>query len=99
MRISVLSVLENNSHYVKRVRIWSFSGSHFPAFGLNRDTPFLSIFSPNAGKYGSEKLRHSPRNDHYMLYFNIIIINYDQLWLSGKFTTLINHIFDEELLL
>ena len=76
MRISVLSVLENNSHYVKRVRIWSFSGSHFPAFGLNRDTPFLSIFSPNAGKYGPEKLQ-----------------------IRTLSNTLINHIFDEEMLL
>ena len=34
-------------HYVKSVRIRSCSGSHFPAFGLNK----------NAGKYGPEKLR------------------------------------------
>ena len=32
-------------HYVKIVRIGSFSGSYFPAF------------SPNPGKYGSEKLQ------------------------------------------
>ena len=44
---------------VKRVRIRSFSGPYFPAFGLNKEryTPYLSVFSPNAGKYGSEKLR------------------------------------------
>ena len=30
-------------HWVKSVRIWSYSGRHFPAFGLN-------AFSPNAGK-------------------------------------------------
>ena len=29
---------------MKSVRIWSFSG------------PYLSVFSPNAGKYGPEKL-------------------------------------------
>ena len=32
------------------------SGSYFPAFELNtRDTPYVSVVSPNAGKYGSEK--------------------------------------------
>ena len=40
-------------HCVKSVRIWSFSGLYFPAFGLNT----VSIFSTNAGKYGPEKLR------------------------------------------
>ena len=32
-----------------------FSGPYIPAFGLN--TEYLSVFSPNAGKYGPEKLR------------------------------------------
>ena len=31
-----------------------FSGPCFPAFRLN--TPYLSVFSPNAGKYGPEKI-------------------------------------------
>ena len=30
-----------------------FSGPYFPVFGLT--TPYLSIFSPNTGKYGPEK--------------------------------------------
>ena len=42
-------------HYVKRVCIRSYSGPHFPAFGLN--TPYLPVFSPNAGKCGPEELR------------------------------------------
>ena len=29
-----------------------YEGLHFPAFGLN--TKYLSVFSPNAGKYGPE---------------------------------------------
>ena len=39
---------------VKSVRIRSFSGPYFPAFGLNtkRYSLSLHIFSPNAGKYG-----------------------------------------------
>ena len=31
-----------------------FSGPYFPAFGLN--TVYLSVFSPNAGKYRPEKI-------------------------------------------
>ena len=44
---------------VKSVRIRSFSGRYFPAFGLKMylDTPYLSVFSPNAEKHGPEKLR------------------------------------------
>ena len=50
---------------VKNVRIRSYFGPHFPAFGLNTErygefstlglnTEYLSIFSPNAGKCGPE---------------------------------------------
>ena len=49
MKVRRLPVFENlvllRVHCVKIVRIRSFSGPHFPAF------------SPNAGKYGPEKLR------------------------------------------
>ena len=42
----------------KSGRILSFSGPYFPAFVLNKeDALYLSVFSPNAGKYGLEKLR------------------------------------------
>ena len=34
-----------NIHCVKSVRIWSYSGPHFPAFGLNTER-----YCPNAGK-------------------------------------------------
>ena len=37
---------------MKSVRIRSFSGTYSPAFGL-----YLSVFSPNAGEYGPEKIR------------------------------------------
>ena len=51
-------ILRNESekdYSVKSVRIQSYSGPHFPAFELNtRDTAYLSIFSPNAGKCGPE---------------------------------------------
>ena len=40
---------------MKSVRIPSYSGPNFPAFGLNtRDTEYLIEFSLNAEKYGPE---------------------------------------------
>ena len=43
---------------VKTVRIWSFSGPYFLAFGLNTERySYLSVFNLNAGKYRPEKLR------------------------------------------
>ena len=45
-------------HFLKNVRLQSFSCQYFPAFGLNAVIYFINIvFSPNAGKYGPEKLR------------------------------------------
>ena len=49
-------------HWVKSVRIRRFSGPYFPAFGLNMErygirTKYSLKVSPNAGKYGPEKLR------------------------------------------
>ena len=41
-------------HCAKIVSIRSFSGLYFPASGLSPD---LSVFTPNAAKYGPEKLR------------------------------------------
>ena len=38
-----------DNHCVKSVRIWSYSGLHFSAFGL-----YLSVFIPNAGECGPE---------------------------------------------
>ena len=51
-----------NDHCVKIVRIQNFSGTHYPAFGLNTEifSPDIfstEIFSTDARKYGSEKLR------------------------------------------
>ena len=31
------------------------SGPYFPAFGLNTERYYLSVFGPNAGKYGPKK--------------------------------------------
>ena len=47
---------ETIGHCVKSVHIRSFSGLYFSAFGLN--TEYLSVFSPNAGKYGPENSQY-----------------------------------------
>ena len=39
------------THFVKSVQ----SGPYFPAFGLDTERYFASVFRPNAGKYGPEK--------------------------------------------
>ena len=45
----------NETHSVKSVRIRNYSGLYFPAFGLNTERySYLSVFSPNVGKYGPE---------------------------------------------
>ena len=49
-----------NSNFTlrKSVRICSCSGPYFPTFGLNTERyPYLSVFSPNAGKCGPEQPR------------------------------------------
>ena len=41
---------------MKSVQITEFFlVSIFPHYWIRRDTPYLSVFSPNAGKYGPEK--------------------------------------------
>ena len=52
-----INLLERTFHCVKRLRIRSHSGSHFPTFEwIRRYTEYLSVFNLNAGKYGQEKL-------------------------------------------
>ena len=33
----------HKNHCVKSIRIWSYSGPHFPAFGLNRERYAVSL--------------------------------------------------------
>ena len=47
-----------STHCMKSVFIRSFSGPYFSVFGLNMERhSYLSVFSPNTGKYGPEKLQ------------------------------------------
>ena len=75
----------SSNHCVKRVRIRSYSGPHFPAFELN--TERYGVFSPNAGKCRPEWLRiralftqwprsiFFPRNSLNMSHFHILCNN------------------------
>ena len=68
-----LSSINNEIYYwMKSVRIRSFSGPHFPAFGLNTERygVSLSLFIPNEGKYGPEKLQIQT------LFMHCILIEY-----------------------
>ena len=47
MYLAVVLTVETAAHCVKSVRIRSYYGPHFPAFGVNTE-------SPNAGKCGPE---------------------------------------------
>ena len=50
-----LPIPSKSIHCVKSVRIRSYSGPYFPAFGLNTERySYLSVFSPNVGKCGPE---------------------------------------------
>ena len=54
-----------HSYWVKSVRIRSFSGPYFPAFGLNtRDTPYLSVLESTDQK--NAKYGHFSRYVKYM---------------------------------
>ena len=53
------AVQNTKKHFVKSVRIRSYSGPHFPVFGLNTErygvslhfkSECISVLSPNAGK-------------------------------------------------
>ena len=46
---------------------WSTFFPHFPAFGLNKkDTPYLSVFSPNAGKCGNNADQNNSEYGHFL---------------------------------
>ena len=64
---SISSTVSADDYCVKSVRIWSFSGPYFSAFGLNAE--IYSLFSLNAGKYGREiaqKLRIRTLFTHWL---------------------------------
>ena len=55
---SVQDKIHKTQDCVKNVCIRSYSGPHFPAFGLNTERYSVSLpFQSSAGKYGPEQLR------------------------------------------
>ena len=65
-----------NTHCMKIVRIRTFSGPYFPAFGLNIYVNIymnicLSVFSPDMGKCGQEKLRIRLLSTQWLVLHNI----------------------------
>ena len=57
-KCKVVILIFQISHCVQSVHIPSYSAPYFPhSDWIQRDTEYLSGFSPNAGKYGPEKLR------------------------------------------
>ena len=45
-----MKIMTCQHHFIKSVRIQSYSGPHFSAFGLNTEREYLSVFSLNGGK-------------------------------------------------
>ena len=56
-------VIIGNYHHVKSVRIRSFSGSYFPAFGLNTGRYRVSLRIPS--ECGKIRTRKSPNTDTF----------------------------------
>ena len=55
MKPCIVKIIQKKGITAWRVSKYGvFSGPYFPAFGLSTER-YLSVFSPNAGKYGPEK--------------------------------------------
>ena len=67
---------------------WSAFFLHFPAFGLNT-APYLSVFSPNAGKYGKNA---DQNNSEYGLFLLSVVFMYCAVFVSfQKFLKNLNY--------
>ena len=56
-------------HCVKIVRIRSYSGPYFPAFGLNTERYFVSLLFHS--EYGKMRTRISPNTDTFHALLNL----------------------------
>ena len=66
-----ISVIIAHLHYMRNIRIRSYSGPHFfrifPHLDwIWRDTPHLSVFSPNAGKCGKNADQNNSEYGHFL---------------------------------
>ena len=55
---------------MKKDRIWSYSGPHFPAFGLNSERYFVSLCIQF--EYGKRRTRITPNKDTFYAVMDII---------------------------
>ena len=76
---SEFSCLSRNFHCVKSVRIRSFSGPYFPAFGLN--TEIYGVNLPIQSECGKIRTRKTPNTDtFYVVYLISVLLCFDNLW-------------------
>lgn len=58
LRLYISYFMNIVSHCIKSAPIWSFLVCILPnSYWIWRDKPYLSVFTPSAGKYGSQELR------------------------------------------
>ena len=63
----------------------AFSEFFWSVFSRIRwDAPYLSVFNPNAGKYGPEKLRMRTLFKYCILYFNIFVLHNPYCFITTK---------------
>ena len=93
--ILMLYCIKSTAWKVTKYRV--FSGPYFPVFGLNTEryliSSYLSVFSPNAGKYGPERTPYLDTS-RSGLYFNPICLEgggifFDRCILTGRALKLI----------
>ena len=61
--LGILEKIITKRHCVKSVRIRNYSGLYFPAFGLNTERYFVSLF--NESEYGKIRTRITPNMDTF----------------------------------
>ena len=65
------SIFPQNSHCVKSVRIWSYSGPHFPAFALN--TERYGVFLHIQAQRGKMRTRITPNTETFQAMIFMIL--------------------------
>ena len=74
------------THCVKSVRIWSNYGPHFSRIfphsdWIRTDTPYLSVFSPNAGKCEKMRTRITSNTDT----FYVVTVSNRKIWFFKRY--------------
>ena len=72
VKLTLKNCFRNTSHCVKNVRIWSYSGPHFPAFGLNTERYSVSLRIQS--ECGKIRTRITPNTDTFYALSRILIL-------------------------